>query len=80
VTGGASISGEVVRVLLAGVGCAADAEISAGVLPRLAGAVPVETELRQCLANLGGGLFLERDPNPLADNFGQAEKLGGTRL
>ena len=80
VSGGARVGGKVLRVLLAGVGCAADAEISAGVLPRLAGAVPMETKLGQRLTNLSGGLFLEGNPNPLADDFGETEKVWRTGL
>ena len=67
----------VAGILLVRVGGAcAQRETAALVLPRLALAVPVETKLRQLLANLRGGLLLERDPNPLANNFRDAVNVG----
>jgi hypothetical protein len=54
----------------------AQAELVARVLPRLALAVPMKAKLRQLLPNLGGGLFLERHPNPIADNYGEFPKAG----
>ena len=54
----------------------AGAESAAGVLPRLALAIPMEAKLGQLLANLGGGLLGELDPNPLADYLGEAVGVG----
>ena len=45
--------------LLVGVACAAQAELAARMLPTLAGAVPMETELCQRLADGGRGLLTE---------------------
>ncbi len=64
-------------VFLAGVLAAAfGGELAAGVLPALAGVVPVEAELRELAAQLLGGRLGEGDPDPLADNFGEVVSLG----
>ena len=55
---------------------AAQAELAARVLPRLALTIPVETKLRELLPNLGGGLLLEVNPNPTANDFRQAIRCG----
>ena len=70
------VGGEVAAVFLVGVVRAAGAESAAGVLPSLPLAIPVEAKLGQLLANLGGGLLGELDPNPFADNLGDAEHVG----
>jgi hypothetical protein len=71
------VGGEAAAVFLAGVFMAAlGGELAARVLPAFAGVVPMETELRELAANLFGGLLGERNPNPLAYNFGQVV-LGG---
>src|SRR5689334_4184719 len=55
-------------------------EHAARVLPRLAAAVPMKAKLRK----LGGDLLLlrlgERDPNPLAHDFGQLEGVLQTAM
>ena len=58
-------------ILLVRVACAAQAELAAGVLPCLPRTVPMEAKLRERLADGGRGLLTERNPNPLADNFGK---------
>src|SRR6186713_2921954 len=68
--------GVVAGILLVRVACAAQTELAARVLPRLALAIPMETKLGQLLANLGGGLFLELNPNPPANHLGQAIRGG----
>ena len=68
--------GVVTGILLVRVGCAAQAELAARVLPRLSLAIPVKAKLRQRLPNLGGGLLLELNPNPLPDYLGQAIRGG----
>jgi hypothetical protein len=68
--------GVIAGVFLVRVLRAAQAEQAAGVLPCLAVAIPVETKLGQLLANLGGGLFFERHPNPLAYDFGEPIRGG----
>ena len=70
--------GVITGILLVRVLRAAQAELAARVLPRLALAIPMETKLRELLPNLGGGLFLELNPNPLPDYLGQA--IGGGQL
>ena len=45
-------------------------------VPSAPDVVPVEAKLGQLLANLGAGLLLELDPNPLADNFRGAVNVG----
>ena len=62
--------------LLVWIGCAAQAELAARVLPRLPLTIPMETKLRELLPNLGGGLFLELNPNPLPDYLGQTIRCG----
>ena len=71
---GGNLGGLVGLILLVRVACAAQAELAAGVLPRLPRAVPMETKLRQSLADGGRGLFGEADPNPLAYNLGHLPK------
>ena len=69
--------GKAGAVTLAGIYAAAfGAELAAGVLPTLAGVVPMEPELRELAADGLGGLLAERNPDPLADNLGEAELLG----
>jgi len=58
------------------IGCAAQAELAARVLPRLPLTIPVKAQLGQLLPNLGGGLFLELNPNPLPDYLGQTIRGG----
>ena len=58
------------------VGCAAETELAARVLPCLALTIPMETKLRELLPNLGGGLLLELNPNPLPDYLGQTIRCG----
>ena len=72
---GAHGGGVVAGVFLVRVLGTAQAELAAWVLPCLTLTIPMETKLRQLLPNLGGGLLLERNPNPLADNFRKAVKL-----
>jgi hypothetical protein len=67
-------------ILFARVGLTAQTELAARVLPRLALTIPVETKLRQLLPNFGGGLFLERHPNPLANHLGQPIRDGQLRV
>jgi hypothetical protein len=52
------------------------AELAAGVLPTLAGVVPMETELGKLAAHGLGGLLGERNPDPLADNLGKLVLAG----
>jgi hypothetical protein len=64
-----NLGGVVGLILLVWVVAAAQAELAARVLPCLPLAVPVKAKLRQLLAQLRRGLFLESHPNPLTDNF-----------
>jgi hypothetical protein len=68
---GGDFGGLVGLIFLAGVATAGEPELAARMLPRLAGAVPMEAKLRQSLADGGRGLLAERNPNPLADYLGQ---------
>ena len=70
--------GVITGILLVWVGCAAETELAARVLPRLALTIPMKTKLRELLPNFGGGLLLELNPNPLANYLGQA--IGGGQL
>ena len=63
-------------ILFVRVGLTAQAELAARVLPRLALTIPMEAKLGKLLANLGGGLLGELDPNPFADYLGDAEHVG----
>ncbi len=72
----ADASGVIAGILLVRVGAAAQAELAARVLPRLALTIPVETKLRELLPNLGGGLLFELNPNPLPDYLRQAIRGG----
>ena len=67
---GGGLGGLVGLILLVRVACAGQAELAARMLPRLPRAIPVKAKLRQSLADGGRGLLTERNPNPLADNFG----------
>ena len=59
-------------VFLAGVNGGAFVAIRAArVLPRLAGVVPLETELRQNAGDFGRLLPVKLNPNPFANHFGQ---------
>ena len=58
------------------VACATQTECAARVLPRLPLTVPMETKLRQLLPQSRGGLLLELNPNPLADNLGEIKQVG----
>jgi len=49
----ADVGGVIGGILLAGVAGAAQAELAARVLPRLALTIPMESKLRQLLPNLG---------------------------
>ena len=69
------VSGKVAGILLVRITGTMQAEGTAGVLPRLALAVPVKPKLGQLLPLLGGGLGLELHPNPLADHFGEIEQV-----
>ncbi|MEY4386129.1 MAG: hypothetical protein RLY20_1412 [Verrucomicrobiota bacterium] len=53
---------------VARVGLGAEREMAAGVLPNLAGAVPVEAKLRDLLARGGFGCGVEAQPHPSADD------------
>ena len=68
---GGHVGGVAGLILLAGVAAAAQAELAARVLPTLAGAVPMKAKLGERLADFGGWLLGEGNPNPLADNLGQ---------
>src|SRR5690348_9040131 len=75
---GPHVGGVIAGILLVWVGLAAQAELSARMLPCLTLTVPMETELRQFLPNLGGGLLFERHPNPFPDNLGKAVNVRQT--
>jgi hypothetical protein len=64
----------VAAVFLAGIGAAAlGGELAAGVLPKLAGVVPMEAELGELAADFLGRRFGEGDQNPLANDFSQGD-------
>ena len=63
-----------------GVACASEPEGPARVLPSLPLTIPMETKLRQLLAECGGGLVFELHPDPLADNLGEIEQVGVDRV
>ena len=81
--GVADAGGVVGRILLVWVGLAAQTELAARVLPRLALAIPMETELGQLLVAAppakvvrAGRAVGKPHPNPLANHLGQPIRGG----